>query len=269
MIGLGSNRLTVCRRGGMSVTQAGRGGMEWLAGGRMPSWVSPYSAAATAALKAQFPTQWPTIRDYGFAHPALVPFINEDPMLVMSLIEGLGTRWLVGDGNCYFATDVSLDYNDTIKTLCNVPSGQNNMVLGTRLSNGKGTILGIWSDGKTYTGWFSNNAPALNPSLAYGTDLEIEMNKNGLWYNGTKATSFDVGSSFSDTSKFHWFTCPAGSGVNANMSKGKGAYAEIVGKVKLVPFKRNGANGALDLQTLTYIAKSGTGTFTELIDSPS
>ena len=29
MIGLGSNRLTVCRRGGMSVTQAGRGGMEW------------------------------------------------------------------------------------------------------------------------------------------------------------------------------------------------------------------------------------------------
>ena len=94
MIGLGSNRLTVCRRGGMSVTQAGRGGMEWLAGARMPNWASPYSAQATAALKAQFPTQWPTIRDYGFAHPALVPFINEDPMLVMSLIEGLGTRTL-------------------------------------------------------------------------------------------------------------------------------------------------------------------------------
>ena len=100
MIGLGSNRLSVCRRGGMRVTQAGRGGMEWLAGGRMPSWASPYSAQATAALKAQFPTQWPTIRDYGFAHPALVPFINEDPMLVMSLIDGLGTRWLVGDETC-------------------------------------------------------------------------------------------------------------------------------------------------------------------------
>lgn len=90
MIGLGSNRLSVCRRGGMSVTQAGKGGMEWLAGGRMPSWASPYSVQATAALKAQFPTQWPTIRDYGFAHPALVPFINEDPMLVCSLIPELG-----------------------------------------------------------------------------------------------------------------------------------------------------------------------------------
>ena len=93
MIGLGSNRLTVCRRGGMAITQAGRGGMEWLAGGRLPSWASPYSAAATAALKAAFTAaQWQTIRDYGFAHPALVPFINEDPMLVMSLIEGLGIR---------------------------------------------------------------------------------------------------------------------------------------------------------------------------------
>ena len=76
--------------------------MEWLAGGRSPLWASPYSAQATAALKAQFPTQWATIQAYGFAHPALVPFINEDPMLVMSLIEGLGARWLVtADGGAY------------------------------------------------------------------------------------------------------------------------------------------------------------------------
>ena len=80
MIGLGSNRLTVCRRGGMSVTQAGRGGMEWLAGGRYPDWATPYSGQATAALKAQFPTQWPTIRDYGFAHPEIVPYVNANPL---------------------------------------------------------------------------------------------------------------------------------------------------------------------------------------------
>ena len=82
MIGLGSNRLTVCRRGGMSVTQAGRGGMEWLAGVRVPSWASPYSAQATAALKAQFPTQWPTIRDYGFVHPEIVGYMNAAPLMV-------------------------------------------------------------------------------------------------------------------------------------------------------------------------------------------
>ena len=54
--------------------------MEWLAGGRVPSWASPYSAQATAALKAQFPTQWPTIRDYGFAHPEIVPYVNANPL---------------------------------------------------------------------------------------------------------------------------------------------------------------------------------------------
>ena len=95
MIGLGSNRLTVCRRGGMSVTQAGRGGMEWLAGGREPLWSSPYSAQATAALKAQFPTQWPTIRDYGWEHPEIVPFVNQYPMAApYVMVDGLSVLFL-------------------------------------------------------------------------------------------------------------------------------------------------------------------------------
>lgn len=107
MIGLGSNRLSVCRRGGMSVTQAGRGGMEWM-GVRGPSWASPYSAQATAALLAQFPTQWPTIRDYGFAHPEIVGYMNayapEDAKIAYSLVEGIGTRYLVSDGTAWVET---------------------------------------------------------------------------------------------------------------------------------------------------------------------
>ena len=113
MIGLGSNRLTCCRRGGMAITQAGRGGMEWLAGGRMPRWASPYSAQATAALKAQFPTQWPTIRDYGFAHPEIVGYMNayapEDAKIAYSLVEGIGTRYLVGNNYSYIDTGVAPD----------------------------------------------------------------------------------------------------------------------------------------------------------------
>lgn len=86
MIGLGSNRLSVCRRGGMSVTQAGRGGMEWLAGGRMPSWASPYSAQATAALKEAYPDLWTTLRDFGFRNPDKVPFINQYPLVAPYLL---------------------------------------------------------------------------------------------------------------------------------------------------------------------------------------
>ena len=90
MIGLGSNRLTIARRGGMSVRQIGSGGMRLVA--------SPYSAQATAALNAQFPTQWPTIRDYGFAHPEIVGYMNayapEDAKIAYSLVPGLGVRTL-------------------------------------------------------------------------------------------------------------------------------------------------------------------------------
>ena len=49
-------------------------------GGRCYYKDSPYSLAATQALKAAFPQYWTAIRDYGVAHPQLVPFINEDPM---------------------------------------------------------------------------------------------------------------------------------------------------------------------------------------------
>ena len=77
----------------MSVTQAGRGGMEWL-GVRMPIWASPYSAQATAALKDAFTAaQWATIRDYGFAHPEIVGYMNayapEDAKIAYSLVPTL------------------------------------------------------------------------------------------------------------------------------------------------------------------------------------
>lgn len=112
MIGLGSNRLSVCRRGGMRVTQAGRGGMVWLAGWREPLWASPYSAQATAALLAQFTTQWPTIWDYGFAHPEYINAINlyapTDPYIVLPLIPEIGQeRYIQNSGMAYINTGLS------------------------------------------------------------------------------------------------------------------------------------------------------------------
>lgn len=117
MIGLGSNRLTIARRGGMSVTQAGRGGMELLLGGRGALGASPYSAQATAALKRNFPSYWNDIMQYGLRNPNMVPLINEDPMLICSVgLQSQGVdlpiRWLqsVGDengnGKCWIDTGI-------------------------------------------------------------------------------------------------------------------------------------------------------------------
>ena len=140
MIGLGSNRLSVCRRGGMSVTQAGKGGMEWLAGFRAPSWASPYSAQATAALKAQFPTQWPTIRDYGVAHPEIVGYMNayapEDAKIAYSLVEGIGWRAIRPQNtNSYFKPNYSgLDLTAYVRTKLKV------LTLGSTTG-----FCGIWN----------------------------------------------------------------------------------------------------------------------------
>ena len=118
MIGLGSNRLTVCRRGGMSVTQAGRGGMEWLAGSRAPLWASPYSHQATAALQRNFPSYWNDIRQYGFRNPNMVPWINEDPMLICSVVEVGVKRYLYFENGGSMAMPRLLTTDDTIEYSC-------------------------------------------------------------------------------------------------------------------------------------------------------
>lgn len=78
-------------------------------GGRCYYKDSPYSLAATQALKAAFPQYWTAIRDYGYAHPQLVPFINEDPMLIVSLVEVGKVRKLESDGVAYIDTGISAD----------------------------------------------------------------------------------------------------------------------------------------------------------------
>ena len=70
-------RETIRRRGGLELTSRVVGGL-WVVGQRTKT--SPYNAAATAALMAAFPTQWPTIRDYGWQHPEIVPYVNANPL---------------------------------------------------------------------------------------------------------------------------------------------------------------------------------------------
>ena len=90
MIRLDGNSLAAFRGAGVAGTVQSVAGCELFGAARLPSWASPYSAAATRALKAQFPTQWPTIRDYGFSHPEIVGYMNayapEDAKIAYSLV---------------------------------------------------------------------------------------------------------------------------------------------------------------------------------------
>lgn len=73
---------------------------------------SPYSYTTTAFLKRTFPNHWVQIRDYGFAHPEIVEFANEDPMLVCSLVEMGVRRWLVGDGAAWIESGKTIQSYD-------------------------------------------------------------------------------------------------------------------------------------------------------------
>ena len=273
MIGLGSNRLTVCRRGGMSVTQAGRGGMEWLAGGRG---VSPYSAQATAALKAQFPTQWPTIRDYGFAHPEIVGYMNayapEDAKIAYSLVEGIGTRWLVGTGTQWIDTGLYATQNTTAKAkakLAGTSSSSYQGIFGARITdrNRGFDICLVYPNGIYYD--FSNNSTELTLG-PLGTEANVEMNKNGGWLNGAKV--FDSSTTaFTSPSKVAIFGRTDGGTTNTRPFNGPIAFVEFGGDLnaKFVPFIRNNVKSMLEIVSGTFHPNMGTGTFTELIESPS
>ena len=285
MIGFGSNRLTCCRRGGMSVTQAGRGGMEWLAGGRTPLWAQwwlPYSRQAGEALKAAFPTQWPTIRDYGFAHPEIVGYMNayapEDAKIAYSLVEGIGTRWLVGDGTAYIRTDYYASTN----------SGFDVEVSLTGDSNANCGIIGGGNSGyiKTLELYYWNNLWYIANGSEFGTQASAYIghiyriirdgNSWQVYDNGTlsKSGTKNVGT-YTTTTKFHLFATARSNSILA-IAKAKMTYVKILnhGNGELdchfVPYKKNGAMGMIDLLTGTFYPNANSsGTFTELIESPS
>ena len=268
MIGLGSNRSTVCRRGGMSVTQAGRGGMEWLAGGRMPSWASPYSAQATAALKAQFQTQWPTIRDYGFAHPEIVGYMNayapEDAKIAYSLIPDLGIRrYITCAGSQYADTGLYMQPEGrwTIKyrlgTYSNYP-----MLFGTQ-----------WDDGASGFAVDQNGGSSSMIQIAGYTKTKTLSGFVTLvlgWAGGTWAgESFSTGRSKTTSGKTIWL-----GGVRGGYSKWRGdieslEYDEGGDTLhKYVPYKVNDVAYWLDLNTGERKPNAGSGSFT-ISESPS
>ena len=270
MIGLGSNRLTVCRRGGMSVTQAGRGGMEWL-GYHVPLWSSPYSAQATAALKAQFPTQWATIRDYGFAHPEIVGYMNayapEDAKIAYSLVEGIGTRWLKGDGVAYIYTDIQATDDMTWKLVGKIGAyqGEFTTLLGFHDTSDFGYPLLCWRDETNKLQAHRHHRVIRDNSQDWKSQIHTyEIRSDGLYIDGQRRETWysDITYQIGKVALFR-------NSMRTTISKSEFVSFETTTDRdhKLVPFKRAGGNcGVMDLETGNFYgnsASSGTLTISE------
>ena len=258
MIGLGSNRLTVCRRGGMSVTQAGRGGMEWLAGYREPSWASPYSAQATAALKAQFPTQWPTIRDYGIAHPEIVAYMNayapEDAKIAYSLVPLDKWRYLV------ITNDSS---RDSYKNGVNLPYKLNEI---TRLE-----MDGYFASGNNYmlfTGLSGNNpaSPWLGTAGTSGFSNISRTNFDSPNVDGaTKVATFTCTS----TSLAHMFSWSDWNWNLITKARALRIYNGDTMLMNLIPYEEDGTVYLLDLLEGRKLTQSMVTPFTTELQTPA
>ena len=285
MIGLGSNRLSVCRRGGMSVTQAGRGGMEWLAGGRMPSWSSPYSAQATAALKAQFPTQWPTIRDYGVSHPEIVGYMNayapEDAKIAYSLVPTLNVRrYLVGDGKVWFETGITTEYTkmsfEVGAALTRALSGEYEM-FGNYSGSNQGITAGHYNTNRAFMYASGGNSNVVVSDLqAYHLYKFVIDANNGIFSTECDGTVANISKAYNLYARNATIKFMDGQTFNLNKGFYKFTHFDMTygdnGHKHYIPFLHEDGNDTIPCMlelisgTIAYNQGSGTPTISE---SPS
>ena len=261
-------RETIRRRGGLELTSRVVGGL-WVVGQRTVP--SPYNAAATAALMAAFPTQWPTIRDYGFAHPEIVGYMNayapEDAKIAYSLVEGIGSRYLCATGSQYIDTGWIPSGRDFELQIRFIPQaiGSWAAVYGTYWTDGG--LDNLYQNGTLYL-YTANNYTSSMPVYTVGTEYKMWHNYSKIKrVNGTTTTEVNTSAS-SDftTSRTLWLF------GSANFNKFTGWIAEYirtkdgVEQQKMYPFIRkiNGVDtcGMIDVLSGTFSQNAGSGSFT-------
>ena len=118
MIAHNGKQVTIAMRNRKPISLIARNGKAMF--GEYVNWQDAYiDAAAKAAIIAEYGlVVWQDTKAYAKAHPAIVPFINQDPHLACSISTNSNKeRWLVGDGKAYIQVPVSISTSDTITTI--------------------------------------------------------------------------------------------------------------------------------------------------------
>ena len=271
MIAFNGQYLDQASHGNMRITAACLGG-QWVIGGK---WLTP---ATQQAIIAAFGAEEgiaviSRTNDYLNAlvltdtqrAQQLAMFINEDPLLVTSLVETSKTRWLVGDGVARIElgtmtltaeAEIEADIMAT-KNGWNTPFGLNSW----------GSGYGIfYNQDYTIRPWWANNN--YNSTIAGCTWVEetrshIKMKAGYFENNGTVYYNQAV-TKTNQTAMFYLYRC----GGNSNFFKGGLGAVRLQDKSQgvdfhLCPFIRNGENGMLDIISGTFHPNANTaGAFT-------
>lgn len=242
---------------------------------------SPYSVEATAVLKTTFPAHWSTIAEYGFSHPALVPFINEDPMLIMSLIDGLGLRFATPAANqSYFITSMTYGTGDVeVEVQMKI----------TDSSTFDCTFAGTFGDGRYYflsiyhnniitcakSGTWDTNIWAydtISENVPYKALSIIRANGTYSMKKDNNAESVKTGGNAATfpNERIMLFEYTNGSGTilgpkNMGMYAGKTRIKASGIEHEFAPFIRNNVVEFLDLTTLELCVRYGSFTISETL----
>lgn len=199
----------------------------------------------------------------------LANFINEDPMLVCSLVETSKTRWLVGDGEAYVDSDVDLSITESPSVYIHFQyiksTGSYDTIFGGWFSNTRNT--GIWVNNKCiHSRWGNHSGTTYSqaPCLV-GTEHTIYADMNKFQYDGSTI--------YSNIGKITY------NGKNPIGATYRDAYYEIYGQFnfacliikdndqplrEMYPMQRtDGTCGMLDIISGTFYPNANTeGSFT-------
>ena len=274
MIAFNGQYLDEASHGNMRITDACLGG-QWVIGGK--NWLV---AATQQAIIAAFGAEEgiAVIRrtnDYLNAlaltdqtrAQQLAMFINEDPLLVTSLVETSKTRWLVGDGVSYINTGFIPNTNSSVECEYQVitHSGGANAILGCRNVRGIDEFM-IWIYNDYITrGWGATGQPTVAIGVNVSLPHEIGMGNGWFLYDGIRSTQ--PSGAFTGAIPCYLFCCNTlGEPDSQRSKKAQISYAIFGGDTQahFIPHLRpNGEAGMLDIISGTFHPNANTaGAFT-------
>ena len=248
-------RETIRRRGGLTLTSRVVGGL-WVVGQRTQT--SPYNAAATEALKAQFPTQWNEIRQYAYDHPEHVDAINtyapEDAYIMLPLIPQIGQiRRIKGNGNY-----VTLGQYDYANISYDIKAWLYNMQeFDTQLIGGDSWSYSAWITQIMSGGICNTMCDGSTRYTMTSNDISMLQENNVVTIQGRVKNR---NASFSGTKNVYIFGAGNGhkTGAGVEIVKIQSALSFTSEADVFVPLKRtNGDIELLNLRTGTFATRSG------------
>lgn len=180
----------------------------------------------------------------------LAGFINEDPMLVCSLVETSKTRWLVGDGKAYVDTGLKANSGTYLETKF---YGPNN--IGARDGEGKNMFM-MHTQSNTY--FIDLNTTYYNTNITANEIPHILVIDNVKGYlDGVLKVSSTI-----TPMTYTLYLMAFNNYGKASVAKGNVSYV-IIDNHHFVPFDGADRIGMLDLNNLQFYPNANTeGSFT-------